>query len=439
MSKNRPGPEPPGLKKNNNNPPARQNHVEDMPAAPPAQPYLISWNLTGQCNLECGHCYIDAGEEGSGDELPTEAARRVIDEIAALCPEGPMLVMTGGEPLLRADIFELIEYASSKGIMPTLGTNATKIDDALALRLKKSGIAGLGISIDSSSAKGHDRFRGVEGAWQKSIKGAKAVRRAGLPFQIQFTITKENAGEIEEAALLARELGAVGINYFFLVRTGRERNDPPSAGRLNAEEHEYILRQIVRLEALYGKDVMVRARCAPLIDRIAREESPSGSLTRGGCGCIAATGYLRIDPGGFVTPCPYIPPAKDTPNITALPLKKIWEEDSGFIALRARAYKNNCGKCELKDNCGGCRARALAETGDLLETDPLCLYEPEEEVTEATSQAPQWSAEAEARLQNIPVFLRTMVRKSIERYATVNRIELITPALMAELKKKAVK
>jgi len=388
-------------------------------------PYLISWNLTKQCNLECDHCYIDAGEKGGKAELSTKAARLVIDEIAELNPEGPMLVMTGGEPLLRADIFELIEYASSKGIMPVLGTNATEIDDALALKLKKSGIAGLGISIDSSSAKGHDDFRGVEGAWLRSIEGAKAVKRAGLPFQIQFTITRENAEEIEEAALLAKELGAIGINYFFLVRTGREKNNPTSGHRLNAEEHEYIL--------------MVRARCAPLIDRIAREESPSSSLTGAGSACIAATGYLRIDPDGFVTPCPYIPPAKNTPNIQTTSLRKIWEEDSSFIALRSRAYKNNCGVCELKDSCGGCRARAMAETGDILETDPLCLYEPKGGIIETIDTTPQWSAEAEARLQKIPIFLRTMVRKSIERYAAANEVEVITPALMAELKKRAIK
>ncbi len=417
---------------------------EKMPeAASPAEgpPYLISWNLTRQCNLECGHCYIDAGEKSGKAELTTEAARLVIDEIAELNPEGPMLVMTGGEPLLRKDIFELIEYASSKGIMPTLGTNATEIDDALALRLRKSGIAGLGISIDSSSAKGHDDFRGIEGAWQKSIEGAKAIRRAGLPFQLQFTVTRDNAEEIEEAALLAKKLGAVGINYFFLIRTGRERDDPTPDSRLNAEEHEHILRRIVKIETLYGKDIMIRARCAPLIDRVARAESLSSGLTGAGCGCIAATGYLRIDPDGFVTPCPYIPPGNNTPNIQTSSLKKIWEEDNDFIALRSRAYKNNCGICELKGSCGGCRARALAETGDILETDPLCLYEPKGTVIEDidTDTEAQWSAEAQRRLQKIPIFLRTMVRKSIERYAAANGIETITPALMAELKKKAIK
>lgn len=403
-------------------------------------PYLISWNLTKQCNLECNHCYMDADGKSGKDELSTEAARVVIDEIASLNDEAPMLVLTGGEPLLRGDIFELIEYVSKKNIMPVLGTNATEIDDAVAERLKESGIAGVGVSIDSSSAKRHDSFRGVTGAWQRSIDGAKALKRAGLPFQIQFTITKDNAGELEDAAVLARDLGAVGINYFFLVRTGREKVNSEESSRLSPEEHESILKHIVGLESLYGKDIMVRARCAPLIERIANEVAPESGLTGAGCGCIAATGYLRIDPDGFVTPCPYIPADNDTPNIRTTPLKKIWEEGKSFTTLRTREYKNNCAKCELKESCGGCRARALAETGDLMETDPLCLYEPKGEVIQtADTTVPEWSAEAEARLERIPVFLRKMVRKSTERYARAKGISTITPALMAELKKRAIK
>jgi len=404
-----------------------------------APPYLISWNLTKQCNLECEHCYMDAGEKSGNAELSTEALQKVIDEIVVLCPEGPMLVMTGGEPLLRADIFELIEYASAKGLMPVLGTNATKIDDELAERLKKSRLAGLGISIDSISSPGHDKFRGVEGTWIKSIEGAKAVKRAGLPFQIQFTITRENAEEIEQAVVLAKELGAVGINFFFLVRTGREKQSSFTKSRLSAEEHEYILKQIVKLEALYGKEIMVRARCAPLIDRIAREESASTSLRGAGSACIAASGYMRIDPDGFVTPCPYIPPTSETPNIQTTSLRDIWERNKTFTLLRTRTYKDRCGDCELKESCGGCRARALADTGDIMETDPLCLYEPTGNIVEDIEIAPEWSNEATQRLEKIPVFLRAMVKKSTERYARTKGIDLITPALMAKLRKRVVK
>ena len=293
-------------------------------------PYLISWNLTNRCNLACGHCYLDAAELTGNDATSASEALRVTGDIASFAP-GAMLVLTGGEPLLRPDIFDIISLASTLGLNPVIGTNGTMLNDEVCSRLLHAGIKGAGVSLDSITPPFHDKFRGMEGAWQKTIDGIDALRRASIPFQLQFTVTKENRDEIDRAVTFAIERGALSINFFFLVCTGRGQK----ATDLTPQEYETVLEEIVKAEEKFSGQILVRARCAPHIVRVAEKLNPESPLVRGAtAGCIAAKGYLRISPEGFVTACPYIPANADSPSALKTSLKDIWEQDPSFSSLR---------------------------------------------------------------------------------------------------------
>lgn len=397
-------------------------------------PYLISWNLTKRCNLLCEHCYLDSSELSGTDALSAKDAIRIVDEIANLAP-GAMLVLTGGEPLLRHDIFEITSRAASLGLNPVLGTNGTLVTDDIASRLVDSGIKGAGVSLDSCTPSFHDRFRGMDGAWEKTLRGIKALRDFSIPFQLQFTITKENRNEIERAAEFAIEQGAFVLNFFFLVCTGRGQKTTD----LTPEEYEKTLEEIVRVEEKYSGRIMVRARCAPHIVRVAEKINPQSPLAKGGtCGCIAGKGYLRISPEGLVTPCPYIPADERSPSVLRTSLKEIWESGPAFLAMRQPAI-GRCAECEYASTCGGCRARAFASGGNISGEDPWCVYEPEKEAKKegAAPSEPEWSPEAKERLAKIPSFLRPMIKKGLEKYASSKGIHVITPEVMAELRQKA--
>lgn len=398
----------------------------------PDAPFLVSWNITRQCNLECEHCYIDANDSGNDNETSHEEALRFTDEIAAIAP-GALLILTGGEPLLRPDVYDIAAYAASKGLTVVLGSNGTLINGRVVARLQASGVKGVGLSLDSPSAAYHDAFRGMIGAWTKTMAAAQALRSAGMEFQLQFTATAANRREIPEMARLAWEAGAIAVNVFFLVCTGRGQK----AADLTPVEYEESLNLIVKTEEEYRGRIMVRARCAPHILRIISSINPESPLGRGATsGCIAGKGYMRISPAGQVTPCPYIPAEPHTPSIRQRGLKDIWEHDPVFLALRQPEYKGRCGECEFSDLCGGCRAKAYASTRDIMAEDPWCHYAPKGKNPALHTDAPVWTEAANKRLGEAPVFLRTMIKKGVELYARHNSITEITPELMAALKRR---
>ncbi|MDO8426528.1 MAG: radical SAM protein, partial [Deltaproteobacteria bacterium] len=276
-----------------------------MPFEPP---FLISWNVTKRCGLKCAHCYLDAKElEGDG-ELSAVEAKKVLDGIASLSPQA-MLILTGGEPLLRPDIYDLARYASSLGLIVVLGTNGILITNDSVKRLIDAGVKGFGISLDSAAPYYHDRFRGMEGAWVRTVDAIEILKANGCDFQIQFTATKENKNDIPELISLACEAGARAVNIFFLVCTGRGQGMTD----LNPSEYESILSYIAKAEREFEGKVLVRARCAPHFVRIASGQNPEAAPFTSGC--VAGRGYLRISPEGFVTPCPYIPVNRDSMNI----------------------------------------------------------------------------------------------------------------------------
>jgi radical SAM protein with 4Fe4S-binding SPASM domain len=266
----------------------------------------------------------------------------------------------------------------------------------------------------------------------------ETLRAFNIPFQMQFTITKENKGEIAETASFALEQGALSMNFFFLVCTGRGQK----ATDLTPEEYEAALEDIVKAEEEFGGRIMIRARCAPHIVRVAESVNPQSPLVKGGtCGCVAGKGYLRISPEGLVTACPYIPANEHSPSVLKTSLKEIWEKDTSFSSLRTPALSGRCADCEYKDSCGGCRARAFAANGSLMGEDPWCVYKPkgDEKKKAPPLTIPCWSVEAQERLEKIPSFLRPMIKKGLERFAASKGIETITPELMSELRQKAGK
>ena len=329
-------------------------------------PRIISWNTTFKCNLRCAHCYMDAQERESQDELTTEEGKMLIDQIVEVSK--PILVLSGGEPLLREDIFELAKYASDKGLRVGLGTNAIGITDEVARRLKESGAGSVAISLDSSTPEIHDEFRGMPGAWAGAIAGIKASLRNGLRVQFNTTVTQENFDDIGNILALGEELGVKMVQLFFLVPTGRgtEVEDVSPA------MYEKMIRQV--LLKSQETELDVKPTCAPQYMRIA--EQMDIDMSRWTRGCIAGLSYVRVYPEGEVTPCPYLPIKLG--NIRETPFKEIWENSE--VLKTMRDFDNltgRCGACEYKEKCGGCRARSYGLSSDFIEA---CggLHEPHE-------------------------------------------------------------
>ena len=398
-------------------------------------PFLVSWNLTRMCNLRCEHCYLDARELEGECESTTEEARACIDEIAGLNPHA-MLILTGGEPLLRADVFELSRYASSLGLTVVVGTNGTLLDDENVARLKESLVSGVGVSLDSAAPAFHDSFRGAAGSWDETIRGIDTLRANSLEFQVQMTVTRQNRDEIPGVIQLACDKGARAVNVFFLVCTGRGAQMTD----LTPGEYDSVLHYLADAEEEFKDRILVRARCAPHFLRIAEERDPGRSLLRAATsGCVAGRGYLRISPEGFVTPCPYIPVTENSPKLGETPLKQICSADPLFVQLGAQELEGRCGDCEYADVCGGCRARALATSGNLMGEDTWCEYTPRQKKGQRKMDEKDivWDDSALESLKKVPAFVRPMVRKGAEKYARENNIERITAEVLEEVRSKS--
>lgn len=397
----------------------------DVPA-----PFLISWNLTKRCDLRCAHCYLDAGELEGAQDTSLKKTKDIIGQIHALNP-GAMLILTGGEPLMRPDIYDIAGCASAKGLTVVIGTNGTLLDRPSVRRLMDSGVKGAGVSLDSVNKAIHDRFRGVEGAWERTVKGIDALGAEGLDFQLQFTVTKENRADLPSILKLAMDKGARAVNVFFLVCTGRGQGMTD----ISPSEYESVLEYLIKAGKEFEGKMLVRARCAPHFVKTASNIDPDGALSKGfASGCIAGAGYLRISPEGFVTPCPYIPVTASTPNLKDKSLKELWETDPAFLSLRSRQLKGRCAECEFSESCGGCRARALALNKDLMAEDPWCEHVPS--AGKRTAEEPVWTIQAAERLEKAPSFLRPMIKKGVEAYAKKKGLKEITPEVMAELRQK---
>jgi radical SAM protein with 4Fe4S-binding SPASM domain len=400
--------------------------------------FLLAINLTNRCNLACAHCYMDAEtmKHGGENELATEEVRGLLDDIASRSTE-TMIVLTGGEPMLRGDLEELVAHGAKLGLSMVIGTNGVALTDKRVQSLKSAGALGAGISVDSLDPEKHDAFRGLPGAWEKTMNGIEACKRHDLSFQIHFSVTESNADEIPAMIAFARAAGARVLNVFFLVCTGRGE----SMSDITPVTYERVLNQLVAAQE-QSRDMLIRARCAPHFNRVAYQRNPDSTLTRAagyeGGGCLAGTHYCRITPEGGVTACPYIP--EEEGSIRDTKFWDIWNQSPTFQSLRNPRLQGKCGRCEFQKLCGGCRARPLALGGSLMDTDPWCAHVPDgSDVIQPLLEQPSnlvWSDGAEKRLLRVPSFLRKMVKIRAESYVLELGMNTVTEEHLAILAAK---
>jgi radical SAM protein with 4Fe4S-binding SPASM domain len=439
-----------------------------------ARPYVISWNLTYRCNLACEHCYLDAGgahlvnTENFADrsELGTEECFKVIDEIAAFAPEC-VTILTGGEPLLRRDILDIVRRAAERELWVVVGTNGVRITENLARLLADAGARGLSLSLDALDPDCHDRFRKVRGAWRNTVEGAAILGRTGLPFIVQTTAGSHNLGELEAIADFAHDrLAAKVWNLYFLVPTGRGQ----FVSDITPAQYDAVLASLYRIQKKYDGRMLVNAKCAPHYiktvlqagaaqagaippdDRSDTSPWPTTSPIRmysgGAGGCPAGTHYMGIRPNGDVTPCPYLPVFAGT--LRSSTLAELWTSSGLFTDIRRRtSLGGRCGDCEMSGQCGGCRARAYGMTGDLMAEDALCTHVPGTfagsplltfgnpsaastrgvpavEYGRESSTTVAWDDAAAARMKKIPAFVRGMVVRAVEESCRKSGLARVT-------------
>ncbi len=324
-------------------------------------PGEVVWAVTKECNLRCKHCSIS---EEPADELSKEEGFALIEEAAKL--GHVKFAFTGGEPLLRPDIYELIEYASSFNMQVVMATNGTLITDEVAQKLRRAGLERAAISIDGFG-RAHDRFRGVDGAFKAAIRGLKACTNAGLAVQLFSMVTRYNYHELPGIIKLANILGLWRIYLIYLIAVGRGReiSDACLSPAENMKFFEFILEKQkevrVWLKPICNPQFWAYLRSAGLVDGYEPEFT----------GCTAGITRFHIFPNGDVTPCAYLPVKAG--NIKEAGLLDIIRGAEVFRALRARELRGQCATCRYKDSCGGCRSRAYAVSGDYLAEDPVCM------------------------------------------------------------------
>ena len=402
-------------------------------------PHVVAWNLTRRCNLECAHCYISAGpKETAAGELDTAACLRIVDEIIAV-NSSPMLILSGGEPLLRQDLTTIAAAAAQRGATVVIGTNGTLLTDDRIHSLKDAGVRGFAVSVDSLRPSFHDNFRHGKGSLNDTLASLARLREARLDFIVQTTVTKGNRHELGDLVAWSAEHGAVSFNCYFLVATGRGAG----LSDLPPEEYETVLADLARWQREYRGRIMVRAKCAPHFMRHVHQTDPESPVLNYETRCPCGTQYCRITPDGKLTPCPYLPEVAG--DLTTRSFGEIWRESALFRQLRGGELGGKCGSCEYRALCGGCRARAFALEGDVLAADPSCTYEPvagaaliepRRDVRYGQEFAPAlvWSAAARERVNRIPSFVRGVVMQRVEDFARKQGRHEITPELLSEIR-----
>lgn len=344
-------------------------------------PKWIAWEITRRCNLKCIHCRSSSEMEVQNHpDFSTEEAFRIMDDIVSFAK--PVIVLSGGEPLLRKDIFEIARYGSDRNLRMCLATNGTLVTDEICKKIKDSDIKIVSLSLDGSVEKVHDNFRNQKGAFAGTINAATLFKKHGIEFIINSSFTKRNQDEIPKVYKLAKELGATAWYLFMIVPTGRGEDILNEL--ISKEDYESILHWHYLMEK-DEKDLLVRPTCAPHYYRVVLQKSKEEGKkferrtlkfsTGGSKGCIAGQLIALIDVDGNVLPCSYFP--KSAGNLREQSFKNIWENSRLFKELRDfKKYKGKCGMCEYLTVCGGCRARAYSVYGDYLEEEPFCSYVP---------------------------------------------------------------
>ena len=352
------------------------SHSQGKDAQPSLR--LVAWETTRNCNLSCVHCRASATTGPHSDELDTSEAYKLLDQIAEVSK--PIIILTGGEPLLRDDIYDIATYGTKKGLRMVMAPNGTLVTEEVAVKLIDAGIKRISISVDGATPEDHDRFRKVKGAFDGAINAMKIARKVGLDFQVNTTITKTNLDQIPAIQDLAIKYGAVAHHIFLLVPTGRGKYIVDT--EISAAEYEETLDWFYDQRDKTPLDL--KATCAPHYYRILRQRAKKDgktvsfkthgldAVTRG---CLGGIGFCFVSHRGDVQPCGFL--STNCGNVRQRSFADIWRNSEIFKALRDYdQLKGKCGPCEFKRVCGGCRARAYEATGDFLAEEPLCNYLP---------------------------------------------------------------
>jgi len=328
-------------------------------------PHVIAWESTVACNLVCVHCRASAQCEPAPDELATEEVRALIDSIVSF--SRPIFVISGGEPLMRPDIFDIADYATARGLRVAMSPNGTLITPQVVEKMKDAGVQRISVSM--------------------AIQGLEACRAGGLGFQLNTTVLRQTMDDLPAMHRLASELGAVAWHVFMLVPTGRGRVDD----EVSPQQYEAVLEWVY--QTARTSPLPIRVTCGPHFMRIvAQNRRQDGDLPnlvrqRGredqqgldalSRGCLAGVGYCFISHKGDVYPCGYLPILAG--NVREQPFQDIYQQSPLFRTLRdLEQLHGKCGHCEFVRICGGCRARAYGITGDYLAEEPYCIYQPKE-------------------------------------------------------------
>jgi heme b synthase len=339
---------------------------------------LVAWETTRSCNLDCVHCRASSERGPYAGELDEDKGLEILKQIAEAGK--PIVILTGGEPLLRKDIFSLARHGTDLGLRMVMATNGTLITPEIVREMKGSGIKRVSISIDGANAADHDRFRKVPGAFEGALRGIETLKQGGIEFQINTTVTRHNAHQIEQILKLATDVGAVAHHIFLLVPTGRARDMVNQ--EIDAREYENLLHWFYEMRE--EVPLHLKATCAPHYYRILRQEARQkgervdfdtyglDAVTRG---CLGGISFCFISYEGIVQPCGYL--ELRAGDLREASFGDVWEKSLLFENLRDYgAYEGKCGECEYIRFCGGCRARAFEATGNFLAEEPLCLYQP---------------------------------------------------------------
>lgn len=339
---------------------------------------LVAWEVTRSCNLACKHCRAEAHPDPYPGELSTAEAKALIDTFPQV--GNPIIIFTGGDPMIRPDVYELVAYTHAKGLLCAFSPNGTLITPENARKLKEVGVNRCSISIDGADAASHDAFRGVPGAFEASLRGIGYLKDAGLPFQINTTVTRDNLASFKKIFELCERIGAAAWHIFLLVPMGRASGLADQV--ITAQEYEDVLHWLYDFRK--GTSMHLKATCAPHYYRIMRQRAHEEGLrvtpetfgmdamTRG---CLGGTGFCFISHTGRVQPCGYL--ELDCGNVRETPFPQIWRESKYFRQFRDQScYTGKCGACEYHKVCGGCRARAQSMDGDHMGQEPLCTYMP---------------------------------------------------------------
>lgn len=344
---------------------------------------LLFWESTIKCNLTCAHCRRVEDDETVDRDLSTPQAKTLIDQLAGLGRDQqfmPILVFSGGEPLCRSDLFELVDYAVAQDVKCALATNGTLVDETIAQKIKAAGIERVSISLDGATGQIHNKLRMLEGSFEAALNGIQCLKDCGVPFQINMTITRHNSHQLDDIFVLAEKLGAVAVHLFMLVPVGCGQEFAPE-DMLSAQEYESLLRRVT--DKQFGGRLEVKVTCGPHYERVVREEKVARKTEHTGHpghmhtskGCLAGSGVLFVGHSGEVFPCGYLP--INCGNVLQEPLETIWAGSKDLARMRdTNQLKGKCGICAYRGVCGGCRARAYAATGDYMEAEPMCMYIP---------------------------------------------------------------